>query len=142
MFVPNHQHLLVKGYFQNPPMAEKTLNDWFIKLVERVDMKVAYEPTSVYVEESGNEGLTGSIIGINKILVGKIGLQSSHGSIHIWSEQQPYLFQFDLYSCKEFDTKIVLNHLDEFGLYDYEYLMIDRNRGFKITDVKKKHGKA
>jgi hypothetical protein len=39
-FVPNHLHLIVKGYVKNPPRKEEYLNDWLKRLVEKVRMVV------------------------------------------------------------------------------------------------------
>jgi hypothetical protein len=58
MFQPNHLHLLVKGYIKNPPREEAKLNQWLKSLVEKVRMVVVAGPTSVYVDEPGNEGIT------------------------------------------------------------------------------------
>ena len=88
MFIPNHLHLLVKGYLLNPPKTEDTLNKWLSKLVDTVGMKVVAGPTSVYVDEPGNEGVTGTIT-----------LATSHAAIHIWDAEIPAMFQFDIYSC-------------------------------------------
>jgi len=125
MFVPNHLHLLVKGYLKSPPQTEKVLNIWFTQLVDNVGMKVVAGPTSVYVNEPGNEGITGTVT-----------LATSHASIHIWDNDKPPMFQFDLYSCCEFSPKVVLKHIDDwFGLLEAHYQMIDRNgNDFKIID--------
>jgi S-adenosylmethionine/arginine decarboxylase-like enzyme len=120
MFVPNHLHLIVKGTILNAPKTEADLNDWFRRLVEKVRMVVVAGPTSVYVDEVGNEGLTGTVT-----------LATSHSSIHIWDAQNPAMFQFDIYSCSCFSAEEVLNHLDEFGLVEYEWIYIDRNEGLK-----------
>ena len=117
MFVPNHLHLLVKGYLKSPPQTEKVLNIWFTQLVDNVGMKVVAGPTSVYVKEPGNEGITGTVT-----------LATSHASIHVWDTQTPPMFQFDLYSCCDFKPKIVLKHIDEwFGLIEAHWQFIDRN---------------
>jgi S-adenosylmethionine/arginine decarboxylase-like enzyme len=117
MFVPNHLHLLVKGYIKTPPKTEKVLNIWFTQLVQNVGMKVVAGPTSVYVDEPGNEGLTGTVT-----------LATSHASIHIWDNINPVMFQFDLYSCSDFTPKQVLNHIDDwFGLQEAHWQFIDRN---------------
>ena len=87
MFVPNHLHLLVKGNIKTPPKTEKMLNIWFSQLVNNVGMKVVAGPTSVYVNEPGNEGITGTVT-----------LATSHASIHVWDNVKPAMFQFDLYS--------------------------------------------
>jgi S-adenosylmethionine/arginine decarboxylase-like enzyme len=125
MFIPNHLHLLVKGHIKNPPKEVEVINKWFIELVEKVSMIVVAGPTSVYVSEEGNEGLTGTVT-----------LATSHSSIHIWDNDKPPMFQFDLYSCSCFNPEEVLEHLNQFGLIDYEYMLIDRNQGFKLIEHK------
>ena len=125
MFTPNHLHLLVKGNIKTPPKTEKLLNIWFGQLVTNVGMKVVAGPTSVYVNEPGNEGITGTVT-----------LATSHASIHVWDNDKPPMFQFDLYSCCEFSPKVVLKHIDDwFGVLEAHYQMIDRNgNDFKIID--------
>ncbi len=118
MFVPNHLHLLVKGYIKSPPQTEKVLNIWFTQLVNNVGMKVVAGPTSVYVNEPGNEGITGTVT-----------LATSHASIHVWDKQNPAMFQFDLYSCSDFKPNDVLNHINDwFGLESAYWSFIDRNQ--------------
>jgi len=136
MFVPNHLHLLVKGYLKSPPRNEKILNTFFKQLVNRVRMKVVAGPTSVYVNEPGNEGITGTVT-----------LATSHASIHVWDVEKPAMFQFDLYSCSEFTAKEVLNEIDLwFGLESAHWVMFDRNgsRFVKIDggDITKKNEKG
>jgi S-adenosylmethionine/arginine decarboxylase-like enzyme len=117
VFVPNHLHLLVKGYIKTPPKTEKVLNIWFTQLVNNVGMKVVAGPTSVYVNEPGNEGITGTVT-----------LATSHASIHVWDSEEPAMFQFDLYSCSNFTPKQVLTHIDDwFGLESATWQFIDRN---------------
>jgi S-adenosylmethionine/arginine decarboxylase-like enzyme len=124
MFVPNHIHVLIKGYVKNPPRTEEHLNDWFRRLVERVRMVVVAGPTSVYVNEPGNEGLTGTVT-----------LATSHASIHVWDNIEPAMFQFDLYSCSEFTPQEVIEHLEEFDLVSCEYMFIDRNTEMKVVET-------
>jgi len=125
MFVPNHLHLLVKGYITNPPKSEETLNQWFRELVNKVGMVVVAGPTSVYVDELGNEGITGTVT-----------LATSHASIHVWDAIHPSMFQFDLYSCSDFTPEQVLNHINEhFDLQSATWQFIDRNdMEFKLID--------
>jgi S-adenosylmethionine/arginine decarboxylase-like enzyme len=125
MFVPNHLHLLVKGYITNPPKSEEVLNQWFRELVNKVGMVVVAGPTSVYVHEEGNEGITGTVT-----------LATSHASIHVWDAIHPSMFQFDLYSCSDFTPEQVLNHINEhFNLQSATYQFIDRNdMEFKLID--------
>ena len=121
--MPNHLHLLVKGHVKNPPKSEAILNQWFKELVNKVRMVVVAGPTSVYVDEPGNEGITGTVT-----------LATSHAAIHVWDKQEPAMFQFDIYSCSCFEVTEVIEHLNEFELVDCEWLFIDRNEGLKITD--------
>lgn len=128
MFIPNHLHLIVKGTFKTPPKSEEVLNDWFKRLVEKVRMVVVAGPTSVYVNEPGNEGITGTVT-----------LATSHSSIHVWDQLDPAMFQFDIYSCSCFSAEEVLSHLDEFGLVEYEWIYIDRNEGLELVSKGSKH---
>jgi len=102
---------------KTPPKTEKVLNIWFTQLVNNVGMKVVAGPTSVYVDEPGNEGITGTVT-----------LATSHASIHVWDNENPAMFQFDLYSCCEFSPKAVLNHINDwFQLESASWQFIDRN---------------
>lgn len=122
IFTPYHKHLIVKGYFLKAPKTENDLNKWFIELVKLVGMRVAAGPTSVYINEFGNEGMTGNIT-----------LSTSHASLHVWDNEIPSLFQFDLYSCKDYDTFDVIGKLDEFKLKEYEYVLLDRNDKIEVV---------
>jgi S-adenosylmethionine/arginine decarboxylase-like enzyme len=123
MFMPNHLHLLVKGHMKNPPKSEEILNQWFKELVNKVRMVVVAGPTSVYVDEPGNEGITGTVT-----------LATSHAAIHVWDKQDPAMFQFDIYSCSCFEVSEVIEHLNKFDLTDCEWMFIDRNDGLKVVD--------
>ena len=122
-FVPYHQHLLIKGYCKKPFKSAEDLNNWFKRLVERVGMVVVAGPTSVYVDEIGNEGLTGTVT-----------LATSHSSIHIWDAYEVPMFQFDIYSCKKYDIQIVIDHLNEMDLVEFDWMAIDRNEGLRVSD--------
>jgi S-adenosylmethionine/arginine decarboxylase-like enzyme len=106
------------------PKREAALNEFFKSLVKKVGMKVVAGPTSVYVDEPGNEGLTGTVT-----------LATSHASIHIWDKEKPAMFQFDLYSCSEFTPQQVFDEIDYwFGLQSAQWAMFDRN-GDTIVEI-------
>jgi S-adenosylmethionine/arginine decarboxylase-like enzyme len=107
----------------NPPKSEEILNQWFKELVNKVRMLVVAGPTSVYVDEPGNEGITGTVT-----------LATSHSAIHVWDKQDPAMFQFDIYSCSCFEVSEVIEHLNKFDLTDCEWMFIDRNDGLKVVD--------
>lgn len=127
MFNPNHVHLIVRGFVNQPPRTEESLNIWLKELVDKVDMVVVAGPTSVYVTEPGNEGVTGTIT-----------LATSHASIHVWDNISPSLVQFDIYSCKEYDIDVVLTHLNQFDLVECDWVYIDRNQGVNVIKTGKK----
>jgi len=108
-----------------PPKEEAHLNEFFKKLVEKVRMVVVAGPTSVYVNEVGNEGITGTVT-----------LATSHASIHVWDNENPAMFQFDIYSCSNFTPRQILDHIDDwFGLNEAHWQFIDRNGSeFLILD--------
>lgn len=123
MFKPFHQHLLVKGTIRKATNSTDVINQWFRNLVTKVGMVVVAGPTSVYINELGNEGLTGTVT-----------LATSHASIHIWDAANPKFFQFDIYSCKCYDIQTVIDHLnEEFDMIEFEYMEIDRNDNMKVT---------
>jgi len=100
-----------------PPKEEAHLNEFFKKLVNKVRMVVVAGPTSVYINEEGNEGITGTVT-----------LATSHASIHVWDVDKPSMFQFDLYSCSCFTAEEVLEELNSwFGLESANWIMLDRN---------------
>jgi S-adenosylmethionine/arginine decarboxylase-like enzyme len=123
MFVPDHQHLLIKGKMLNPPKTVEQLNDWLSRLVKKVRMEVLHGPFSVRVDDvPGNEGITGVVV-----------LATSHSSIHVWDTLDIAEFHFDLYSCTQFSSEEVREHLDEYGLSECEWIFIDRNE-FKVKE--------
>lgn len=121
-FVPNHLHLLIRGFIQYPTKEVDVLNKWLSELVQKVRMVVLAGPSSVYVDELGNEGITGTVT-----------LATSHAAIHIWDAQDPAFFQFDIYSCSEFSADEVLEHFSQFGISSCEWMYIDRNNGLKVV---------
>ena len=118
-----HTHILVKADVQTPPTTTVELNDWFVRLVDAVGMKIFIPPQSRICTGEGNEGITGIV-----------AIETSHSSVHIWDRPgEPALFQFDLYSCKEFLISEVLHMVNEFNPVGIEWILIDRNTGLTVS---------
>lgn len=109
-----NKHLLVKGFIKEAPGPEyvSVLHDWFLRLVDAVNMQVLVEPKCVWCDDEGNEGVTGMV-----------GITTSHSSIHFWPEH----YMFDLYSCREFEVKTVTEMLKEFNTTSLQFKVIDRD---------------
>lgn len=122
-FEPIHKHLIVSSVCDNPPSTVEDTNEFLQDLVEAVGMKVIAGPTSVMVEEEGNEGPTGTI-------VGTITLATSHAAIHSWTVTGRV--EWCLYSCKEFNPQDALNVFSRFNPNEINWKLIDRDKLNKI----------
>lgn len=119
----NHKHLIIKAEINRPPTDITLLNDWFVRLVDKVGMKILMGPYSIYLNDPGNRGITGMV-----------GITTSHASVHIWDEVKPAVLQMDVYSCKDFNIADVLEMLKEFDVVKSEYLVLDRNKSIEVVD--------
>jgi S-adenosylmethionine/arginine decarboxylase-like enzyme len=116
-FVPFHTHLIATMTLNKPPRNVSIVDNWLRRLVSSVDMEILSGPHVCHCADPGNEGITGIVV-----------LSTSHASVHFWSEVDIPYVQMDLYSCKRFDTKIVMDMLSEFGMVDMvNFHHIDRN---------------
>lgn len=121
-----HNQLLLNARINNPIYDTQDAIDWLASLVSKIGMKIVQGPYSSYVDVPGNRGATAAVI-----------IETSHIAFHIWDEEDPALLQFDLYTCSTLDTSLVLDELnDKFGLIDYDYLVLEREKGFNITSTK------
>jgi S-adenosylmethionine/arginine decarboxylase-like enzyme len=114
----DHRHLIVTAFVSRPPMTVEVGQDWLRRLVKLVDMEILMDANAIYCEDLGNEGVTGVV-----------GLTTSHSSFHSWHAAEKPFLNFDLYSCKDFSVDDVIEHLNEFGITQCNYMVIDRNDG-------------
>jgi S-adenosylmethionine/arginine decarboxylase-like enzyme len=120
----NHLHLLVSASINNPPQNPEDFNQWMMELVDKIGMKILMGPYSTYCNDEGNEGLTGLVC-----------ISTSHSSAHFWENDGKPFFKFDLYSCKDFDPKVVIDHMSIFEPNKIDYTLVDRNsKQAKILD--------
>jgi S-adenosylmethionine/arginine decarboxylase-like enzyme len=119
-----HNHLLVNGYAMLAPTNEEQTIDWMTKLVQEIDMKIIQGPFASYVTKEGNRGLTAVVM-----------IETSHIAMHVWDEEDPAFVQFDLYTCSTLPVKKILRNLeDTYGLHNYQSMVLERSKGFKIID--------
>ena len=113
-----HKHLIIRAEVDNAPRNEEWVVIWLRDIVNKLGMKVCAGPIAKYVDMVGNRGLTAVVI-----------IETSHIAIHCWDEPTPNLIQFDVYSCGEFEPKVILDELEKFGVRKVEYKFLDREHG-------------
>lgn len=124
-----HKHLILAFDCKWPPKDAEEAVAFLKFLIKRVDMSVAKDPSlganphGYYCNLPGNEGVTATGI-----------LETSHCALHSWNLEHPGKFQFDLYSCKDFDVSFVVDLCNSFGIIGGSYLVIDRDSILKILE--------
>lgn len=127
-----HKHLIIAFDSRWPPKDSEEAKHFLSFLIKRIDMaiasspEIAQNPMGYYCELAGNEGVTA--VGI---------LETSHCAIHSWNLDSPAKFQFDLYSCKEFDVPYIISLCNAFGILKGSYLVIDRDSELKVIEIGK-----
>lgn len=122
-----HNHLMLNGNIKFPPKDEKKIKQWLENLVSKIEMKKVAGPIASYVESDGNVGMTAGVL-----------IETSHIAMHVWDELDPPRLQFDLYTCSSLPFQTVISELIwEFGLIYYEYMVMNRENGFKIVLAEK-----
>jgi S-adenosylmethionine/arginine decarboxylase-like enzyme len=121
-----HNQLLINGFSDTPPTDETFIKQWMQDLVKQIDMKIIQGPYTAYVTKQGNRGLTAIVM-----------IETSHIALHVWDETNPGMIQFDLYTCSTLPVDLVIKSLkDNLGLKDYKYMVIERETGFNILEVR------
>lgn len=115
-----HKHLLIRAEVKNPPVSEEYIQNWFKRLIEKIDMKLLRGPISAYVEVPGNKGLTCAAV-----------IETSHIAMHVWDETSPGLMQLDVYTCGALDTQKVFDAISEFEPIKVDFKYLDREHGFE-----------
>lgn len=120
----NHKHIIVTASgLASPPRTPAQVERWLTDLVAKVDMKVLMGPYALRCETDGNEGVTGIVC-----------IETSHASIHVWDTGCIPFAKMDLYSCKDFDANVVVDHFADFGPTSIDVLVVDRNEAARITE--------
>ena len=114
-----HNHLILKGTIKKAPTADDLVETslWIEDFIMGNGMQLASKPVVSYVEDEGNKGVTACCL-----------LKTSHMAFHIWDEQDPGLFQLDVYSCKDFNLQDVISSLNaSFDITKLQYKFLDRS---------------
>jgi S-adenosylmethionine/arginine decarboxylase-like enzyme len=93
-----HQQTLIRVHTNFFFQSEAEINNFLYDLVKELDMDVIIPPRAAFCDQPGNTGLTA-----------QIGLVTSHATIHSWDEFN--FHEMDIYSCKTYDVKKVLNFI-------------------------------
>lgn len=112
-----HKHLLLRGKILNPPKNIEQFSEWIQALVNKIDMKILMGPFTVYSDMVGNRGITSITV-----------IETSHISAHVWDEEDPSIIELDVFSCKDFDPSVVVEHMKVFELVDINFRMFDRTK--------------
>ncbi len=114
-----HKHLLIRAEVHNCPMQDDLgyVLAWMNNLINKINMKLLQGPNISYVNQKGNRGITCMAL-----------IETSHIVLHIWDEQDPGLFQLDVYSCKDFNLQDVISSLNNsFNITKLQYKFLDRS---------------
>lgn len=121
-----HNQIILNGYIDNPFTSTDDAINWLKELVDKIGMNIVQGPYSSYVDVPGNRGITAMVM-----------IETSHIAFHIWDEENPALLQFDLYTCSTLDSDLVIEEINkQMNLISYEYMVLERARGFNITATK------
>lgn len=120
-----HQHLIVRAQGRNdvnPLQAEYLVRE----IIREIAMHIADVPGNPVVYDCaipGNEGVTVAAV-----------IEESHCVLHSWPGPAMTLYQFDLYSCADFNPLTVIRFLARtLDLYEIDGMLIDRTETLKLV---------
>ena len=114
-----HKHLMISANFIRRVYSSSWYETWMTRLIEDLEMTALVEPKAVRDNTIGNEGITAFSI-----------ITTSHIVLHTWESEMPYKLQLDVYSCKSFRIKTVLDRLENLNVSNVKYKFLDRENGF------------
>jgi S-adenosylmethionine/arginine decarboxylase-like enzyme len=113
-----HKHLRVRAYVNNPLYDQSQIENWIRSLcLNGIDMNIMSGPHYYYAQSEINKGWTATAI-----------IEFSHISLHIWENEG--LVEFDVFSCKDFDTRKVMEFIKQFKPIRIFYDDVDRETDF------------
>jgi len=121
-----HKHLIVRAEVSDSPSKEDLhqVLKWMKSLITKINMKLMHGPSISYINQKGNRGTTCMAL-----------IETSHIVLHIWDENNPGLFQLDIYSCKDIEVNVVLGFLkSSFKVTKLEYKFLDRENNLTLVE--------
>jgi len=115
-----HKHLLVRAEVKTPPLKDFNLQKELISLVKNIDMKILSGPHTVWCNNIGNMGWSGTVI-----------IETSSITFHSWVEKEYPVIQLDVYSCRDFKIKTVMLWLAQFDPEKVDYKFLNRETKFE-----------
>lgn len=110
-----HKHFIACGTSDKKFTNIEPLEDWVIRLINALDMKVLDGPHSMYCDIEGNRGITTVTL-----------LTTSHIIIHIFENEYDSEVHLDVYSCSNIDLQVIFSFLHELNINDVSYKFLDR----------------
>jgi S-adenosylmethionine/arginine decarboxylase-like enzyme len=123
----DHKHLVVRAEVSSAPGENETseICSWLKALISSIEMRIMHGPTAMYCNVPGNRGMTAFAI-----------IETSHIVMHSWDEQSPHVIQLDVYSCSEFEPRIIFEALKRFEPFRFDAKFLDRTTGLvEIPDT-------
>ncbi|MEC7832708.1 MAG: S-adenosylmethionine decarboxylase [Pseudomonadota bacterium] len=121
-----HKHLIVRAEVSNTPTKGEMYQilEWMENLIKKINMKLMHAPSISYVDQKGNRGITCMAL-----------IETSHIVLHIWDENNPGLFQLDIYSCKDIEIDLVIDYFkNSFNVEKLQYKFLDRENDLTLVD--------
>lgn len=124
-----HKHVLINLKVAKPPRDGEEVEYFLAFLIKRVNMKIARSdtlaknPQGYYCDTLGNQGATGTGI-----------LETSHTALHTWDENNPAKFDFDLYSCSDFEVENILTLCQCFDIISGNYIVLSRDDLIEVEE--------
>ena len=112
-----HKHFIACGYSKNDFRDFEVINNWSVRLIDALGMKVLDGPYTLYSDIEDNVGLTSFTL-----------LTTSHLVIHTFEEANGVSkVEFDVYSCSAIDVNVVVEFLKELDVQNIKYKFLDRD---------------
>lgn len=115
--VVHHQTIIVGTVRRRPEQIScEELRAFLTDLVDVIGMQALFEPIAI----NGKFGFTGIV-----------GIVTSHIAFHFFESDQS--LHFDVYSCKEYDLKVLLAFVDQYwDIEKADVLFVVRDQGPRI----------